>query len=55
MKGLTKLRYYGLLCKHKAISILEASIMLRIARDAIGKEFSTLELINVCYANTRHL
>ena len=55
MKCLTKLRYCSLLCKHKAISILEARVMLRVAKDAIEKKISTLELIDVCYANTRHL
>ena len=38
MKGLTKLKHYGLLCKHKAISVLEASVMLKIAKDVIVKE-----------------
>ena len=55
MKGSTKLRYNGLLCKHKVVSVLEASVMLRITRDAIGKEFSILELISVCCAIIRHL
>ena len=53
MKGLTKLRHYGLLCKHKAISILEVSIMLRIVKDTIENNIPTLELINICCTNTR--
>ena len=55
MKGPTKLRYYSLLYKHKDISVLEARVMLRVTKDAIGKEIPTLELIDVCCANTRHL
>ena len=52
---MTKLRHYGLLYKHKAIIVLEASIMLRISKDAIEKKNSTLKLIDVCCTNTRHL
>ena len=37
MKGLTKLTHYSLLYKQKIISVLEASVMLRIARNAIEK------------------
>ena len=55
MKGPTKLRYYSLLCKHKSISVLEARVMLRVAKDAIEKENPTFELIDVCCANIRHL
>ena len=40
MKGLTKLKHCSLLCKHKAISVLEARVMLRIPKDAIGKGIS---------------
>ena len=55
MKGSTKLRHYSLLCKHKAISVLEARVMLRVVKDAIEKKIPILELIDVCCANIRHL
>ena len=55
MNGLTKLGHYSLLCKHKAISVLQAIVMLRVAKDAIGKEIPILELIDVCCTNTTHL
>ena len=42
MKGPTKLGHYSLLCKHKAISVLEARVMLRVAKDAIGKKILTI-------------
>ena len=55
MKDLTKLRHYSLLYKHKAISVLEARVMLRVAKDSIGKKIPIHELIDVYCANTRHL
>ena len=55
MKGPTELGYCSLLCKHKVISILEARVMLRVAKDTIGKKIPNLDLIDVCCANTRHL
>ena len=55
MKDPTKLGHYSLLCKHKAISILEARVMLKVVKDTIENEIPTLELIDVFCANTRHL
>ena len=55
MKGLTKLRHYGLLCTHKAISVLEASLIVESCMDCNWKGSPTFELISVCCVHTRHL
>ena len=44
LKGLTKLRHYGLLCHCKANNVSEAKLLLRIVLDTIGKSFLPLSL-----------
>ena len=54
MKGLTKLGHYSLLYKYKAISVLEASLIVENCMDCNWKENPTFELMSVCCVHTRH-